>query len=197
MNVVVSGDVQLSSNLQVWKIKGQGPFKEVTNLIDIKNSEDWSLLKITQELDVNAEKTVTTGKIIINIAQTADGDFTHITKSFSFEKLKFGTFRYQFRFNTSLKLIYFLPKDTESNANIYFRDNLGSLLELIGTAEVFMDDEKYVSMLSQTFEKINPKLSVQNVKWHSYGLAFASPFYDWDSSKDKNELYGSRLYKYP
>jgi hypothetical protein len=111
--------------------------------------------------------------------------------------VKYGTFRYQFRFNTSLKLVYFLPRDTESNCNIYFRDNLGTMLELVGSAESFMDDEKFTSYLHQTFEKINPVMTVQNSKWKSFGLAFASPFYDWDESPDPNALYGSRLFKYP
>lgn len=71
------------------------------------------------------------------------------------------------------------------------------MLELVGTAESFFDEEAYTTLLHETFEKINPVLSLQNSKWKSFGLAFASPFYDWDKSPDKKELYGSRLFKYP
>lgn len=197
MNVIISGDVELRSNLETWKIKGKGPLTEKIDLINVKNSEDRSILKITHEMDIPGDKSKTTSKLIIQLTQSHDGDFTHITKSFCLEDQKYGIMRYQFRFNTSLKLIYFLPRDTESNNNIYFRDSLGSMVEMVGTAEAFMDDEHYTSYLSQTFEKINPVLTVSNHKWHSFGLAFASPFYDWDKSKDPKELYGSRLYKYP
>jgi hypothetical protein len=192
MNVIISGDVEIRSNLQTWKITGKGPTTEKVELINIKNSEDRSILKIVHELDVPGDASKTTSRLVITMAQTADNDNTHITKDISLEEVKFGVFRYQFRFNTSLKLVYFLPKETESNGNIYFRDNLGTMLELIGTAEAFFDDQAYTSYLSQTFETINPVQSLSNHKWHSFGLAFASPFYDWDKSPDKNAIYGSR-----
>lgn len=60
-------------------------------------------------MTVNDQKTDTTSKLKITIAK-GDEDEVHETDEFKLSKEKYGIKRYQFRFNTSLKLIYFLPR---------------------------------------------------------------------------------------